>query len=346
MLKKRTLHSALLLGFSHFLVDLTCHALLIYAMRHYADIPLLWSVVLYNALAFVFQLPIGAIADVLGSTRSFSAFGCALVAAAALLPSSLAICLVAGIGNALFHVGGGRESLLLSGKHYAQIGLFVAPGALGVFFGPKIISILWLYRLALPGLLFLLAAVFCLTEARTVRFAKLPSLALPRGKKLVILLCMFLTVFLRAYMGTVTQYPVSGRFPFALIMTLCVVLGKLSGGIFADRFGAFRFSLPAQAVGIFLYLGSLFCPYLALPAAFLFNTTMALTAFTLFRLCPQFGGAMFGVTTVALFLGSLPRMLRLPCPFFNWWGLLLIGIMSTVLLLFGLKLAEGGEQDA
>ncbi|MCQ2418326.1 MAG: hypothetical protein MJ085_00945 [Clostridia bacterium] len=344
MIHKRDLSASLLLGFTHFLIDLTCHALLTYAMYHYADISLLWSVVLYNGLAFAFQLPIGAISDLLGSSRGFSALGCVLVALACLLPSSLAICLVAGIGNALFHVGGGRESLLLSGTRYTQIGLFVAPGALGVFFGPKIIGIIWLYRLALPGILFLLAAVFSLTANRCVSFTNDKPLPLSRGKKLVILLCMFLTVFLRAYMGTVTHYAVSGRFPFALVMALCVFLGKLSGGIMADRFGAFRFTLIAQTLGLALYLGSLLCPYLALPAALVFNTTMALTAFTLFRLLPQLAGAMFGVTTVALFLGSLPKMLRLETPFFNWWGLLLIGVMSTSLLLLGLHLAEGGTR--
>lgn len=345
MIHKRDLSASLLLGFTHFLIDLTCHALLTYAMYHYADIPLLWSVVLYNGLAFAFQLPIGALADLLGSTRGFSALGCVLVAVACLLPSSLAICLVAGVGNALFHVGGGRESLLLSNGRFAQIGLFVAPGALGVYFGPRIIDILWLYRLALPGVLFLLAAYFSLTGARCVRFADDSPLSLSRGKKLVILVCMFLTVFLRAYMGTVAQFSVSGHFPFALVMTLCVFFGKLFGGILADRFGAFRFSLIAQPLGLGLYLGALFFPYLALPAALLFNTTMALTAFTLYRLQPKLAGGMFGVTTVALFLGSLPKMLRFETPFFNWWGLLLIGIMSTTLLLFGLHLAEGGGKD-
>lgn len=344
MTKTARMASALLLGFAHFLVDLTCHALLTYAMYHYADIPLLWAVVLYNGLAFAFQLPIGALADVLGSTRGFSALGCALVAIACLLPSSLAVCLVAGIGNSLFHVGGGRESLLLSDGRFAQIGLFVAPGALGVLFGPRIISILWLYRLALPGLLLLLAAVFHLTSAKSVRFTNDRSASLSRRKKLVILLCMFLTVFLRAYMGTIIHYEVAG-FPFALIMTLCVFLGKLSGGLLADRLGAFRFTLIAQVLGLALYLGSLSCPYLALPASLLFNTTMAITAFSLFRLCPQLAGSMFGVTTVALYLGSLPRMLRLPSLFFNWWGLSLIGVMSISLLLLGLRFSEGGASD-
>lgn len=342
MRTKTVCFRTLLLGFTHFLIDLACHAVLTAAAASFSDIPLILSVVIYNGLAFAFQFPIGAAADALGITGKLSSLGCVLVAVSAVLPSSVAVCIVAGIGNACFHVGGGREALLLGQKRASQIGMFVAPGAIGVFLGPKISTFFGLIRIALPLLLLALAAVYLLkkTYYKQLEQLQLPSSGLRSGRLLFIMLCMFVTVFLRAYMGTVTHYDLS-----PLLLTLCVFGGKFFGGFFADRFGAFRFSVWAQPIGVGLFAASLCCPYLAMPATFLFNTTMAITAFTLYRIQPALGGAMFGLTTLALYLGSLPKMLRLPSPFFTWWGLVLIGSASTALLLAGLALARGCDAN-
>ena len=46
-------------------------------------------------------------------------------------------CIIAGIGNALFHVGGGIDVLNISEKKASLSGIFVSTGAMGIFLGSK-----------------------------------------------------------------------------------------------------------------------------------------------------------------------------------------------------------------
>ena len=116
------------------------------------------------------------------------------------------------------------------------------------------------------------------------------------------------------------------------------------GGIFADRFGALPFSLVSQLSCTLLFVLSLYFPALAMPAILLFNTSMAVTAFTLYRCLPNYGGTMFGLTTFAIFLGVVPKLLGWNFGLFTWWGLLVLGLCSTFFLLLGLFLAK--KEDA
>ena len=47
----------------------------------------------------------------------------------------LAAALAAGLGNAAFHVGAGLETLSVSREKASPLGLFVSPGAVGLFCG-------------------------------------------------------------------------------------------------------------------------------------------------------------------------------------------------------------------
>lgn len=347
MRKKSDFTAGILLSCSHFAVDLSCTALLTaYACRD-GKTALLCALV-YNGFAFAFQLPIGALADSWKKNRLFAVVGCLLVACGAFaLRYPLLLSIIIGLGNAFFHVGGGREALLRGGKKAAMIGHFVAPGALGIFLGPLLAT-----RSAHTGQLFpalcLLCALLLLLlrqgESRTEAL-RIPQSPQSSGTFLRITVCMFLTVLLRAYMGSIIRYPFQSTFLMALLFVLCILAGKFLGGRFADRFGAFSFSLVAQLAATALFVFSLWHPYCAYPAIFLFNTTMAITAHRLYRLSPAYGGTMFGLTTLALYLGTLPKILGWANPFFTWWGLLLLGLLSTALLLLGL-VPRGGDADA
>lgn len=344
MNKKTNLTAGILLGYSHFVVDLSCTALLTAYACPDARTALLCAIV-YNGLAFAFQLPIGALADGLRKHRFFSVMGCLLVAFGALSGKiPLLLCLLIGLGNACFHVGGGRESLLRGGKKAAMIGHFVAPGAIGIFLGPLLTNRFPTFLPVFPCLcLFsaLLLLILRQPESRTEALCLPPQ----RKKFLAVCLCMFLTVLLRSYMGSTVHYSFQSITLMAVLFVLCIFGGKFLGGVFADRFGAFSFSLVAQLAATALFVLSVWYPYCAYPAIFLFNTTMAITAHRLYRLSPKNCGAMFGLTTLALYLGTLPKLLGWGNPFFTWWGLLLLGLLSTALLLAGL-LPRGGDSDA
>lgn len=344
MANRSDLAAEILLGAVHFLVDFTCTALLTASCVSVRGVSAALCAVVYNGFAFAMQLPIGYLADRLSLRRTLAAGGCVLVAVGSLFANPLLLCSLIGLGNACFHVGGGRESLHRGGSRAARVGRFVAPGAIGIFLGPRSAGKSLLVFRFVPLLLVLSALLLLVQKQKIERKENLPSVASTSARQLALCTCMFLTVLLRSYMGTVTRYTTLSEPWFAALLTLSVFLGKFFGGSLADRFGAFRFSLLAQPVGTALFALSTVQPLLALPATLLFNTTMAITAHTLYRCAPHRSGTMFGLTTLALYLGVLPRLLGAPNPLFTWWGLALIGLGSTGLLLLGLRLAGREEK--
>ena len=213
---------------AHFLVDLTCTACLGRLSSRLSYDSIIACAILYNALAFAFQLPIGALADFWGITRILAAAGCLLVALGALFPQPLPLCLLIGLGNACFHVGAGREALQLGGA--APVGRFVAPGALGIFFGPRLAGFP-LLRLLLPMLLVL--SGLSLLPRQKERTAA----AGPRRFPLPAALCMFLTV---RFCGIRCSPASAGRWVFP-----CVSSAASSWGAFWLTASAFSAAASA-----------------------------------------------------------------------------------------------------
>ena len=331
-MRRAGIYSEIWAGITHFLVDLTCTAMLSRISTQLPPASLIACAVLYNCLAFAFQLPIGAFADLLHSTRVTAALGCLLIAMGVFFSTPLVMCVFLGFGNACFHVGAGRESLKIGGA--GAVGRFVAPGALGIFLGPR------LTRFSVPifsaALLLLGTASFLYRHKASAKKASslrgLPSILIAG--------CMFFTVLLRSYIGTVLRFPQLSQLCWALTFSLFVFAGKFIGGMLADRYGMLRSSFYTQLAASALLTLSVAYPVFAFPGILLFNTTMAVTAAYLYQIAPHFPGTMFGLTTAALFLGVLPRLLGWKNPLFCVWGIGILCLLSTVFLLAGLILGE------
>lgn len=323
------------------MVDLVCTYLLTVQCTPLSPHILIYAI-LYNGFAFAFQLPIGALGDRFGLHRGLAGFGCLLVALGCFLSRPVPLCMLIGLGNACFHAGGGREALKRGRGTSGFVGRFVAPGALGIFLGPRLSS---LSPFLFPGVLGILAACLLLSRSQGQTAEKLQlRICAPSQLHLILGMgCMFLTVLLRSYIGTILRYRFLTGFAGAALFSLCIFAGKYFGGILADRFCIFKFSAVSQLLGTLLFIFSIWLPWLALPGIFLFNTSMAITATQLYRAMPLFPGTMFGLTTFSLYLGVLPRLLGWKNIFFNWWGLGLLCLLSAGSLLGGLKLLEGGS---
>lgn len=322
-----------LLSIAHFCVDMCCAALFFGYLAQGAD----WwlSMVVYNACAFALQLPLGLMADRANRNLPFATAGCLLVAGSFLITGTpLLAAIVAGLGNGMFHVGGGLE-VLNSSKKSAPLGVFVSPGALGLYLGTAGASLLARYGWTMP-LLMILTGLGILTIGRaggTLISENAPlSLDLQKRDELP-LLCLFLVVALRSMLG-------SGAFATGLsglpgiVPVLCLALGKAAGGFVGDRLGLRQtaaLSLAAAATLLLLPRG-----YVTLAALFLFNMTMPLTLFEAARLMSEAKGAAFGLLTSALFVGMLPRFAGLvpALPAYAWAGLVLL---SLGLLWIGLE---------
>ena len=318
----------------HFLVDFSC-ALLLLGVSVFQGNPLL-LLLCYNFLAFAVQMPLGLLADALGRPQLFAGAGCLLAACAWLLPG-LGAPVAAGLGNALFHVGGGLDTLNRENKKYGARGIFVSPGALGVFLGGA-----WSARarvLSIPvGLLLLGAAVviFLLCRVSCPTRASLSPLRAPKIRFAFV--CLFLVVLLRSYLGAVLSFPWKDTLGVPLVCA--VVLGKALGGLLADRIGLNRTVLFSLLPATALFLISDFPPA-GLAAVLLFNMTMPLTLGLAARVLPGGKGFAFGACTFALFLGFLPPLLEAGLPLPTFLTAPLCALLSLALLLRGGREAAG-----
>ena len=320
-----------LYSLAHFWVDLSCALLAFRSLSASPDFAL--CLLLYNFCAFALQMPLGLLADRLDRNGAVAAAGCALVALAYAVPLPLAAAVTAGVGNALFHLGGGIDTLNTGLGRSAALGIFVSPGAVGLFLGT-----LWGRGDAAPlwagpvGLLLLAGAILwlCRRTFGSLRSGNAPLDPTPRegwGP----LVPLFLVVVLRSYMGANQAFAWKSQGQWALVLTLALALGKAGGGLLSDRLGPRRAAGWSLGLAAALYLLS-GAPLPGLLAVFLFNMTMPMTLWAAAQLLPGAKGFGFGLLTFALFVGYLPVYLGWPAVFGNVWACAAAAALSLALL--------------
>ncbi|MBQ4562047.1 MAG: hypothetical protein IJA55_06980 [Clostridia bacterium] len=319
---------------THFAIDFTCIALLSSRFADSSAYSVILYAVLYNGFAFAFQFPIGMLADLFGIHGRLSAVGCFAVSLGVFITSPILMCTVIGFGNAMFHVGAAGQILNINKDKAANIGFFVAPGAIGVFLGSRFSRIDMLIWAASVALVFL--GLLCVFHQRKNQSLPVSVTA----KRIFCMIFLFLTVVLRAYVGNMLKYPFMKPIGPAFIFVLCVFMGKFIGGLCADRFGIFRFNCIVQPICVVLLTLSVIFPVTAFAAILLFNTTMAVCAYTVYRCFACYPGATFGLTTFALYIGTLPEILNIGVIDATAVSVSILGILSTAFLLAGIKCGE------
>lgn len=343
---------------AHFLVDLGCALLLL--GRICPDWNPEVAILLYNLFAFAVQMPVGLLADRLGRCHLFASAGCLLVLLGWMLPPGPVAVITAGLGNAAFHVGGGLNTLNESGRRAGPLGLFVSPGAFGVYLG----AILAFYKSPeealtprevltsgksmlstesfLPLVVCLSLAVAAVVIWRFGRGTDNAPLDLPRGdfKLWRAAACLLAVVIFRSLLGLAADLP--WKTDFGWLAVCAVAGGKAAGGYVADRFGMFPTAMASLCLSAICFLGGNH-PAAGLGALFLFNMTMPLTLWAMARLFSGMKGFSFGLLTFGLFLGFLPV-------YFGWGSLgtaaLTAGtILSLPFLVIGLRQAERRKND-
>ena len=273
------------------------------------------GLLIYNFCAFVLQLPLGAVLDRLGGRKTplfFAGTGCVLTLLGAWTHPA-----VLGLGNALFHVGGGVD-VIRDGGRCEKLGIFVAPGAMGLYLGGRMAGkVPWLLIPAALAMAVLLGLVRSPGEISTASSQKPP---------ISLFLCCFLVVVLRSFVGFQVAFPWKSGM-LALAAVCAVVLGKMAGGVLAVRFGARRVTVLSLTAAALCYgLGNV--PVFGLVALWCFNMTMPLTLHALWRRFPRYPGSVFGCLTLALFVGFLPTYFGVNFPV----GGVLGSLLSLVLL--------------
>ena len=349
---------------AHFAVDLCC-IFLMSAIAFPASLgKVQWAVcvLVYNFFAFAVQLPVGAFCDVSKKPRELAAFGCALVSLAFLIArftqAPVLTGVVAGIGNSCFHVGGGVDTLNQSGGKAERPGIFVATGAFGVYLARKLAGIAGISTAGTDvGIVLMMLCAYAIislgrSEAQETEPEKGPVITgpadIPVSMAAVCGALLFLTVLFRSYCGHLMGWSWKAVPVLGLLFTCGVVCGKMAGGIIGDRIGWGRSSVISLALAAVLFCLAPGSALAGIIGVFLFNMTMPITLTALSRIMGRdLYGTAFGITTFALFIGTVPNTVGSPEALISPPGWVLTGLtaLSLAAILGGIAPLGGKRRD-
>ena len=342
----------------HFIVDLSCIFYL--SGMIYVQLPsqqlTLNAAIIYNALAFALPMVLGFFVDIIGKNAFVSCFGCLLILINYLtIPNPWFSVVLIGVGNGLFHLGGGRQVLLDSrfggaepaaGLKYAPSGIFIASGALGVFLGRNMAAgyrNIYFVSMWIALAVCVLILAYCGIKQWSSSLRSVPDKQMIGAGMLVVSALIFFVVIIRSYYGFVTRFSWNKGFVTGLIFTLCVVAGKFTGGLVADRLGVKAASIISLGGAGLLALIAEASPVAGCISILLFNMTMPVTLTLLADLWYELPGFAFGALMMALFIGTLPTMMWKITWLSSPAGLMILCLISLALLLGAIILKERKE---
>jgi FSR family fosmidomycin resistance protein-like MFS transporter len=278
-------------------------------------------VLLYNLLAFGGQPLVGLVTDRLRAPRAAVLLGLACHSVALLLSHSnpAGAVVLAGLGSAAFHVGGGALALCATSGRAVGPGLFAAPGVVGLAIGGA---------LAVSGqrplLLFLVPLLVAIVVIGAVRLPALPYAA-PEKEPIfedhdLIMLVLLAGIALRSAVWSALQAALAARLDLLLAMAIAAAVGKILGGFLADWIGWRRWTFGALIVAAPLLTLSGENPATLLPGIALLQSATPTALAATGRLLPRRPGLAAGLTLgLAIAAGGLPTVfdlgLRLHRPF-------------------------------
>ena len=305
--------AALLCFLTHFLNEVVCFFAL---TRVIGDSRLLLLVAfIYDSLAFLPQGLIGMLSDRFPRFRIGALGG--LLLAAGFLPLAFGTAgtfpalIVLSLGNACVHVHGAETTLRVSGGKMTPPAVFVGAGSFGLISG-KLLGA----SACSPWPVFLLALLLIpLTLwADRARFAS-PAAEGPlsgfryhdesKGPGFV-LLAAVLIVAIRSYMSYGIPTGWNQTVAENVLLFCFLGLGKALGGVAIDRLGIRPTAILSIALSLPFLLAGDRLMAVSLIGLLLFSMTMPVTLAILVSLLPEEPGLAFGLTTAALFLGTLP----------------------------------------
>lgn len=329
-------------GLVHALVDAACAAVLYKEQVPYGQLAfdeVCRVVLLYNALAFGAQFPLGFVADRLRWHWPMGVAGVAAVLAAVGMGSwsTPAAAVLAGLGNAMFHVGAGAIVFQQSPGRATEPGIFVAPGALGLVLGMRLglagFPGRWLVALALG--VSLASFAFWRRPPPGQIAPPLPQRTCP-GR----VLCVALLVVVVAVRSTLGNLFSGFSRSEAMLLGLAAAgaAGKAIGGIAADRFGWRTTATAALLVLAPLVYAAPTSITVGLLGMLLVQISTPVTLAAVFTLFPRHPGTAFALPSVALLAGMVPAFAGV----FSWYDpipLLLPLVLACAALVYaGLSL--------
>jgi len=331
-------------GIIHAVVDVTT-VTVIFSTKFFHEIvhnDYFFLILTYDILAFSGQAVIGLIIDRFRFWFGTALLGLALPAVAVIvLPfEPLLAAVLAGLGNACFHVGAGALSLYVTPGRATAPGIFVAPGVLGLALGTYLGK--GGHFIAWP---FLLALGICLVVALFSRIPQVPETKEVEKPKinlavLAVVLLLF-SIVVRSLVGKAGTFACPKLTIVLFTVATAAFAGKAIGGIVSDRFGWIAISVGALLVSAPL-LGVGGSNWLMVGVGmFFFQMTMPVTLVAVWSLMPRRPGLAFGLNCFALTLGALPTYLRAVKAMYGPPAFVAMILLSALSVYLGLRMLKG-----
>ena len=297
----------------HFVTELICFFVL---GRYIESTPVMWIIFFtYDMLAFVPQAVIGYVSDKFPKI-CFALIGLGLLAVALLLqncvPYPFLSLILLCIGNACIHVNGAEVTIRSSNGMLSPSSIFVAGGSFGVLSG-KLLSgtnlPYWLLFLLIASAIpFILLAQTHLNDKgdHGINSCKAFKYNNKNVKKQLIIILSVIVVSVRGYMayGIPTSW---NKTTFQTVLLFVFMgIGKALGGILADLFGIRKVAIMSVIFALPLLMFGDNNMVVSLIGVMFFSMTMSVTLAILVSVLPDTPGLAFGLTTIGLFLGSVP----------------------------------------
>jgi len=307
--KSKDLKTGYLYFYVHFVLEVVCF---FYLSRITNNSNYIWLVpIIYDALAFVPQSLVGYISDrypkinmgIIGTILlivSYLIYGLTNIS---IFISLIILC----IGNAILHVAGAEATIRTSNGKLSTSAIFVSGGSFGIITGRLLaktsINPLYLLILLLTIIPFVLISNKELEKNNDVD--KFNYVKDSINSNLVIIIAV-LVVIVRGYMG----YGIPTSWNKTVIQTVLLFssmgIGKALGGILSDLVGVRKTAIMSTLLAIpFLCFGDNIM-IISLIGLMFFSMTMSITLGILVSKLKESPGLAFGLTTIGLFLGSVP----------------------------------------
>lgn len=307
-----------LLFFQHALIDTISgyNVFTILKSGNYHRENYLFIIFLYNFLAFATQWVFGLYVDKSGKNKLIIVLS-SVLSIVALLTINIGIfsIILVGFANSLFHVSAGSTVLkMFKGKAFYQ-GLFIAPGAVGLLLGILLSEnyTVKIYLIFL-NLLFLFLDLYKFNDISRKIVVK-PLVQSSQSKnlitkiKLYLIINLLLVISFRSIVGSTINFPWKSNptfFVYSNLLVIAIFFGKSLGGYMADKFGFLKIGFLSLLMATpLIYFGSTYA-VVGITGILLFQMTTSITLTLIDKIIIKREGLSFGLTTLFLFLGSLP----------------------------------------
>ena len=302
--------------FLHFLVDGLCVCSLYLMVGTATLTEMLAFFLTYNILAFMTQPLTGWWVDRLHQRQAALLIAtCFLTAAVVLLMAStlwwglnscsmIAVAILLGMGNSMFHVWGGKLTAILTGNDIRALGIFVSTGVLGLTIGVLYAS--W-SLLATMLLLITLLEIILLPSSINPHPSNItpqPSSITHQPSALILLILLF--VMLRSFVGEVVPSEIEKTSSILLLLAVAAMAGKACGGWLARWWNISHAIVVCVGItaACLMWKGTAGIPLLPiLIGIFAINLTMPMTLYLANQLLPQREGLSFGLLAAVLIPG-------------------------------------------